>query len=986
MIFNTLLAEGGVTGTPIEVTELPTPTEKDVGKIYLLKKEEKEFIYPEVGQAIGDKIYFDTSVNPLDYVGDLGNIIVAVNGEEYYALALADILAMQNIEGYGHAYVLGMTDSTMSVLLGLPYIYCDTLTVEQFNSMIGSQFGVSIPSFGWLTDVIDTSTIADWTIDENNVSSYGNIAYTDFEIKQSEEYYKVNKVEGTPIEVGKPVPNILHYDMSVTPDFSNCPADGTPLIHFISNEQYISGVSMVAPEAATNNQGTIEMVSLMLMQDMPIFLYVGGTASLETINAMFGEGMGTTFTQKGWQGNGTVNITGEAIKLGTAVGAPMEQIESILAAGLADPVTTFNDPQGIFIAEDQYVFETLGGSGFPIEVEELPTPTEDDVGKVYLKTTTNEYYEVVGYQPITIGTRLGTTIKCDTSKTPTMSPPGDPARSLVAATLDDDSGITIIEWAGLYIIAIKYVSGGAQVQTVYVPDVGTPMADINNSLAEIGAQQITEWGWQTDTITTGSGAGMVVETLLDEQGLFLVEEVQAVLCNNNVISPLIEENETLTAENTELEGQVSALEAENTELEEQVSTLQGQIEPLNNEIKNFITDRSGKYTVPDGVQRIGEFAFAGWNEDGEIIISNKVSVIGDHAFYRAGINKIAVPEGVGHISIGRYAFAESNLRGGVVLPERSLTIMPHAFEYCFLEKITIPGGVRIIQDYCFANCNRLQEVIIADSISSIGHSAFRSSENLHKINLPTALTNIYDYAFAECSGLHSVILPSNLEKISTNAFYMCCKLVEVVNNSPHITITKGSPTNGHVGYYALAVYNSGDTYESKLSEDNDFVIYTDGEEKILVDHAAPRPEDSGDWTRIIPDYVTQLREYALAYIWSPEKLVIPDKVKLIGSNCFFAGASVTRYVIVKAVTPPTVSETTLSEFEEDETYFVCQFYVPLASIEAYKAATGWSSKAAYIRPYVETVEELSQIDTTVYTSAAVGDAIYNYADGAWTAE
>ena len=521
MIFNTLI-KGGITGKPIEVTELPTPTEKDVDKIYLLKKEEKEFIYPEVGQAIGDKIYFDTSVDPLNYVSNLGYIVVAVNGEEYYGLALVDILAMQNIEGYGHAYVLGMTDSTMSVILGLPYIYCDTLTVDQFNSMIGSQFDVSIPSFGWLTDVIDTSTIADWTIDENNVSSYGNIAYTDFEIKQSEEYYKVNKIEGIPIEVGKPVPNILHYDMSVTPDFSSVPADGAPLVHFITNEQYIAGVSMVAPEAETNNQGTIEVVMLILMGEMPIILYVGGTASLEVINATFGEAMGTTFTQKGWQGNGTVNITDEAIKLGTSLGAPMEQIESILAAGFADPVTTFNDPQGIFIAEDQYVFETLGGSGFPIEVEELPVATEQDVDKLYA---------VFKKRSPSTDDKLGNMVLYDTSIVPVVE---EGRTGLICIAFSEGaasvSGFTIGSYnvdGNILIYGGTVVNDVYTISPLYAYSETLTLSEFNALIASenlingVTIPPAKNFGWQGDgKIDTSNVAESLVAVWSDPQGIY----------------------------------------------------------------------------------------------------------------------------------------------------------------------------------------------------------------------------------------------------------------------------------------------------------------------------------------------------------------------------------------------------------------------------------------------------------------------------------
>ena len=120
-------------------------------------------------------------------------------------------------------------------------------------------------------------------------------------------------------------------------------------------------------------------------------------------------------------------------------------------------------------------------------------------------------------------------------------------------------------------------------------------------------------------------------------------------------------------------------------------------------------------------------------------------------------------------------------------------------------------AVTMIGESAFYNCYRLTSVEIGDSVTMIGESAF-------------------DY----CRSLTSVVIPDSVTSIGNYAFNGCYKLVEVVNKSPYITVGKGANSNGYVGYYALDVYNSGDEYTSKLSNDNGYIIYTDGEEKILV--------------------------------------------------------------------------------------------------------------------------------------------------------
>ena len=63
-----------------------------------------------------------------------------------------------------------------------------------------------------------------------------------------------------------------------------------------------------------------------------------------------------------------------------------------------------------------------------------------------------------------------------------------------------------------------------------------------------------------------------------------------------------------------------------------------------------------------------------------------------------------------------------------------------------------------------------------------------------------------------------------------------CKTInkrEILKNI-NITVEKGSSSNGYVGYYALSVSNCDSTYVSKLTNDNGYIVYTDGAKKSLV--------------------------------------------------------------------------------------------------------------------------------------------------------
>lgn len=184
-------ANGGVvsSGNCVEAVDtLPTPTSELLGKAYLDKKTGKHYVvgYEKqqwaIGQPVGNKIYFNTELNPLNYTSVAGNNRILAVGDfstnNYYQLVLIDFFEVQQVTGMGHCYVVAMGTPDMSSILGVPYIYCDVLNVEQFNTNVGADFGIQITEFGWQYAEIDASSIANWNVSENNCELiFGNIAY-----------------------------------------------------------------------------------------------------------------------------------------------------------------------------------------------------------------------------------------------------------------------------------------------------------------------------------------------------------------------------------------------------------------------------------------------------------------------------------------------------------------------------------------------------------------------------------------------------------------------------------------------------------------------------------------------------------------------------------------------------------------------------------------------------------------------------------------
>ena len=194
--------------------------------------------------------------------------------------------------------------------------------------------------------------------------------------------------------------------------------------------------------------------------------------------------------------------------------------------------------------------------------------------------------------------------------------------------------------------------------------------------------------------------------------------------------------------------------------------------------------------------------------------------------------------------------------------------------------------------------NGVGTIVFADDVTTVGEYAFAYNNNisLTSVTLPSTVTTVGEYAFAYTTTLTSVNIPEGVTSIGNSAF-------EETNIS-NIILPSSLKT---IGSSAFA-YNP-------LS------------------------------SIIIPEGVTSIGEGAFNSCTNLSTVELPSSLTSIG-RLIFTDCTSLQSVIVRATVPPVVSGTNFMGFKNNAAGR--KIYVPSASVEAYKAATGWSDYAVDI--------------------------------------
>ena len=96
-----------------------------------------------------------------------------------------------------------------------------------------------------------------------------------------------------------------------------------------------------------------------------------------------------------------------------------------------------------------------------------------------------------------------------------------------------------------------------------------------------------------------------------------------------------------------------------------------------------------------------------------------------------------------------------------------------------LESIDL-GNIQSIGKTAINMCNNLKEIVIPDSVTTMGQSVFFRGDSLEKVTLSKKLTEIPVETFASCTKLKNIEIPEGVTIIKGYAFNTCTSLESIV--------------------------------------------------------------------------------------------------------------------------------------------------------------------------------------------------------------
>ncbi len=333
--------------------------------------------------------------------------------------------------------------------------------------------------------------------------------------------------------------------------------------------------------------------------------------------------------------------------------------------------------------------------------------------------------------------------------------------------------------------------------------------------------------------------------------------------------------------------------------------------------------------LPNSLNSMGFEVFSNCTSLTSISLPDQISQINIKSFEGCfNLTDVTLPLNLNRIAGG--AFSDCSNLSSITFPENLLRIESLAFSNCTnLTSIILPKSLNYLEGGVFNGCANITSILVADgnetyssingllfsndgntlilcpqgktgslsvpNCSAIRQFAFSDCSNLTEIVLPESVVTIGQSAFSNCSKLSSITLQRNLAKIENSAFAAC-------NNLTNVYYTKNSSAwnSISIGTGNMALINASIHYGTigPLSGTCGANVSWNYASNILIINGSGKmdnwTQDQQPWhlckdyisTVIINPGITNIGDYSFYGHYALMSVTVPESVVEIGKHAF----------------------------------------------------------------------------------------------------